>query len=94
MRGHAGHGLEGARSSGGRGKSSKLVIDLAPCLSEVPMQSVPVSPPPMTTTFLPRTSMKEPSYWSVQSLLPVKGLRNEIASYTFSGQAMSGSKQT
>ena len=28
----------------------------------VPIQSVPVSPPPMTTTFLPAASMNEPSY--------------------------------
>ena len=32
---------------------SKLVTDTAPWRIEVPMQSEPVSPPPITTTFLP-----------------------------------------
>ena len=32
---------------------SKLVTDSAPWRIEVPMQSEPVSPPPMTTTCLP-----------------------------------------
>ena len=31
---------------------SKLVTVFAPCLLEVPMQSEPVSPPPITITFL------------------------------------------
>ena len=39
--------------SGGSGMISKLVTETAPWRIEVPMQSEPVSPPPMTTTFLP-----------------------------------------
>ena len=39
--------------SGGCGMISKLVTDTAPWRIEVPMQSEPVSPPPITTTFLP-----------------------------------------
>ena len=39
--------------SGGCGMISKLVTDSAPCRNDVPMQSEPVSPPPITTTCLP-----------------------------------------
>ena len=39
--------------SGGCGMISKLTTDTAPWRIEVPMQSEPVSPPPITTTFLP-----------------------------------------
>ena len=39
--------------SGGCGMISNLVTDSAPWRIEVPMQSEPVSPPPMTTTCLP-----------------------------------------
>ena len=39
--------------SGGCGMISKLVTDSAPWRIEVPMQSEPVSPPPITTTCLP-----------------------------------------
>jgi hypothetical protein len=42
-------------SSGGIGISSNWVTEAAPCRLEVPTQSEPVSPPPMTTTCLPRT---------------------------------------
>ena len=38
--------------SGGIGMISSCVTDLAPCRNEVPMQSLPVSPPPMTITCL------------------------------------------
>ena len=37
--------------SGGIGMISSWVTDLAPWRNDVPMQSEPVSPPPMTTTF-------------------------------------------
>ena len=40
-------------SRGGIGMISSWVTDLAPCRNEVPMQSLPVSPPPMTMTCLP-----------------------------------------
>ena len=53
MRGHVGQGLSGARSGGGFGKSSKLVRLRHDWRSDVPMQSVPVSPPPITMTSLP-----------------------------------------
>ena len=36
-----------------------------PWRSDVPMQSVPVSPPPMTTTFLFAASIKSPEYLDV-----------------------------
>ena len=39
--------------SGGIGMISSWVTDLAPCRNDVPMQSLPVSPPPMTMTCLP-----------------------------------------
>jgi len=48
-----GHGLSRARDEGGLGNISKVIISLAPCLKEVPIQSVAVSPPPTTNTFLP-----------------------------------------
>src|SRR5581483_9669678 len=40
-------------SSGGCGSSSNCVTDKAACRFEVPTQSDPVSPPPMTTTCFP-----------------------------------------
>mmetsp|Transcript_25909 Transcript_25909/g.86846 ORF Transcript_25909/g.86846 Transcript_25909/m.86846 type:complete len:270 (-) Transcript_25909:385-1194(-) len=63
MRGQAGHGFCGARPSGGRAKSSKLVRLLQCMRSEVPMQSVPVSPPPITITCLSFASMRSPLQW-------------------------------
>ena len=47
--------------SGGSGMISKLVTDSAPWRNEVPMQSEPVSPPPMTTTCLPVARIGSPS---------------------------------
>jgi hypothetical protein len=52
MRGQYGHRLLAALSLGGWPISSRLITFLAPCRTLVPMQSVPVSPPPITTTFL------------------------------------------
>ena len=43
--------------SGGAGMISSCVTDFAPCRNEVPMQSEPVSPPPITTTCLPPARM-------------------------------------
>ena len=43
--------------SGGAGMISSWVTDFAPCRNEVPMQSDPVSPPPITTTCLPPARM-------------------------------------
>mmetsp|Transcript_9954 Transcript_9954/g.24532 ORF Transcript_9954/g.24532 Transcript_9954/m.24532 type:complete len:222 (-) Transcript_9954:255-920(-) len=53
MRGHWGQGLPAALSWVGLGRISKLTTEAAPWRTEVPMQSLPVSPPPMTTTRLP-----------------------------------------
>src|SRR6266849_8553322 len=39
--------------SGGAGMISSCVTESAPCRNDVPMQSEPVSPPPITTTCLP-----------------------------------------
>mmetsp|Transcript_5348 Transcript_5348/g.17312 ORF Transcript_5348/g.17312 Transcript_5348/m.17312 type:complete len:337 (-) Transcript_5348:5050-6060(-) len=61
MRGHCGQGLSEARPGGGLGSSSKLTTEVAPWRMAVPMQSLPVSPPPMTITFLPRASMPPPA---------------------------------
>ena len=47
--------------------SSRLTICVAPCRSAVAMQSVPVSPPPMTTTFLPAAETYDPSARSLSS---------------------------
>ena len=52
-RGHAGHGFSGMRTSGGFGMSSSCETLFACWRLEVPTQSEPVSPPPMTTTCLP-----------------------------------------
>lgn len=51
--GHWGHGLSLPRDAGGRGSNSKLTTDLAPCRIDVPIQSFPVSPPPITMTSFP-----------------------------------------
>ena len=51
--GHSGQVSGLFSCSGGCGMISKLVTDMAPCRIEVPMQSEPVSPPPITTTCLP-----------------------------------------
>mmetsp|Transcript_23427 Transcript_23427/g.67265 ORF Transcript_23427/g.67265 Transcript_23427/m.67265 type:complete len:268 (+) Transcript_23427:3369-4172(+) len=71
--------------------SSKLTTEVAPCLMEVPMQSLPVSPPPMTMTLLPLALMCVPSLdffshsgptspWSTNAL--VFWCRNSIAKCT------------
>mmetsp|Transcript_811 Transcript_811/g.2763 ORF Transcript_811/g.2763 Transcript_811/m.2763 type:complete len:446 (-) Transcript_811:34-1371(-) len=82
IRGQRGHGLPDASprlscSSGGAGKSSKLMRLLQPCRSDVPMQSVPVSPPPMTTTCLPFAEMKPPPYLEVS---PTSGVTSVVSS--------------
>ena len=47
-----GHVSDLSSCSGGIGIISSCVTDSAPCLIEVPIQSEPVSPPPITITFL------------------------------------------
>ena len=63
-----------ARSSGGWASSSKLTRLLQPWRIDVPMQSVPVSPPPMTITSLSLALMKSPSVeLAVEQALGVGG---------------------
>jgi len=50
--GQCGHDSALFSFSGGIGMISSCVTDLAPWRNEVPMQSLPVSPPPITTTCL------------------------------------------
>src|SRR5690606_16160150 len=51
--GQRGHGLAASfLFSGGFANNSICVTDFAPCLTDVPTQSEPVSPPPITSTFL------------------------------------------
>ena len=67
--GHVGQGLLGSRLSGGLGNSSKFTKLLQPCRKDVPMQSVPVSPPPITITSLSFAEMWLPSCRSESSRL-------------------------
>mmetsp|Transcript_10767 Transcript_10767/g.44541 ORF Transcript_10767/g.44541 Transcript_10767/m.44541 type:complete len:376 (-) Transcript_10767:1627-2754(-) len=62
--------------------SSKLTRLSQPWRSAVPMQSVPVSPPPMTTTFLPLALSSLPSVRFESSRLLVLALRNSMAKCT------------
>ena len=57
MYGQSGHGVDAPRPSGGLGMISICVTDFAPWRMEVPTQSLPVSPPPMTSTSLPFASI-------------------------------------
>ena len=52
--GHCGHGVAGLCPTGGLGIISICVTSRAPCLCDVPIQSLPVSPPPITSTCFPR----------------------------------------
>ena len=54
--GHSGQGLDAARHSGAFGIISSCVTLAAPRRIEVPTQSFPVSPPPITSTFFPFAS--------------------------------------
>ena len=51
MRGHSGQGLLAARSVGRRGEQFEVDDARGAVAQRVPMQSAPVSPPPMTMTF-------------------------------------------
>mmetsp|Transcript_69333 Transcript_69333/g.160622 ORF Transcript_69333/g.160622 Transcript_69333/m.160622 type:complete len:275 (+) Transcript_69333:369-1193(+) len=57
MLGQCGHGVSVALLGGGLGSSSRFTMLLAPWRTDVPMQSLPVSPPPMMMTLLSRASM-------------------------------------
>ncbi len=71
--------------SGGIGMISSWVIESAPWRLEVPMQSEPVSPPPMTTTCLPLAVMV-PLGAATSSASPAPRLfcwvRNSMAKWT------------
>ena len=78
--------------SGGAGMISSWVTDFAPCRNEVPMQSEPVSPPPITTTCLPPARM---------SAAPLSGslgdatvlLRQEIHREMDAGKVAAGDRE-
>ena len=54
VRGQAGQGFAGSSGpTGGLGMISICITDLQPWRCAVPMQSDPVSPPPITSTCLP-----------------------------------------
>ena len=53
IRGYCGQGVSGLWPAGGFGRISICVTLRAPCRLLVPMQSLPVSPPPMTSTCFP-----------------------------------------
>ena len=82
MTGHVGHGLVGSRSSGGFGRSSIWVIEAAPCRRLVPMQSDPVSPPPITTTCFPAAEISSPSGIASPAFRRFCCVRNSIAKWT------------
>src|SRR5690554_6769193 len=51
--GHSGHGFNCVLCWGGLDNNSSCITEAAPCRLEVPIQSLPVSPPPITSTCLP-----------------------------------------
>ena len=55
--------VRGAVHAAGAGRISSCTRLLQPWRMEVPTQSVPVSPPPMTMTSLPSAEMKLPFLW-------------------------------
>src|SRR5262245_38176596 len=81
MRGHCGQGLLAARSFGGRSRISKFTRLVQPWRSDVPIQSVPVSPPPITSTFFPLAEMYFPSARLLSHRLLVFAVRNSIAKW-------------
>ena len=73
--------MKGVLVSGGLGINSNCVTDAAPCRLEVPTQSLPVSPPPITTMFFPVAKISSP----LTIFLPTLWFccfRNSIAKYT------------
>ena len=68
-------------SSGAFGIISSCVIDLQPCLIQVPTQSLPVSPPPITITFLSLADMYLPSVRLESNKLLVVDVRKSTAKY-------------
>ena len=57
IRGKSGHGWWADLEVGGSESNSNVVTLFASILSEVAIQSTPVSPPPMMRTFFPLASM-------------------------------------
>ena len=70
-----------ALSSGAFGIISSCVIDLHPCLIHVPTQSLPVSPPPITITFLSFADINFPSVRLESKRLLVVDVRKSTAKY-------------
>ncbi len=78
--------------SGGAGMISSCVTDCAPCRNEVPMQSEPVSPPPITTTCLPPARIS----WRIAERLAGDAavlLRQEIHREVNAGEIAAGNRQ-
>ncbi len=80
-KGHCGHGLVSVLTSGAFGIISSCVTDLQPCLIAVPTQSLPVSPPPITITFLSFALIYLPSVRSESRRLLVVAVRKSTAKY-------------
>ncbi len=74
-----GHGLSGVRDSGGFGRISIWVTLAAFCLMAVPIQSEPVSPPPITRTFFPVAQSSLRSEGSYPEFILFCRLRKSIA---------------
>ena len=81
---YAGCGVWGGKRGKKKRKGGMLISHL------VPMQSVPVSPPPMTTTFLPAALMYAPSSRLESSRLLVLACRNSMAKWTPEGEEGGG----
>ena len=79
--------------SGGFESISIWVMLVAPCRLEVPMQSDPVSPPPMTTTFLSAADMNGSSGsappWTRRELLRRKSIAKWMPSRSRPGTGRS-----
>ncbi len=80
--GCTGHGVCTVRPSGGFGMISIWVTERAFCRMEVPTQSEPVSPPPITMTSLPVARMSVPSGIASPATRWLDWVRNVIANST------------
>ena len=80
--GHSGQVSSLSSFSGGLGRISICITDSQPWRTEVPMQSEPVSPPPMTTTFLPVARMAASSGMSSPATRRFCWGRNSMAKCT------------
>ena len=80
--GWTGQGVSAVRPSAGLGMISICVTDRAPWRMEVPTQSEPVSPPPMTTTSLPVARMASASGTASPATRRLAWRRKSMASST------------